>query len=116
MKLKYIFGRPALFAALAALALTVTSCVTRTYSADPSTGRTNVVYVPSAGFEQTVAAIRTAAPMVPAPFGELLAGVLTAITAAVATYAHQKTKHANSLKKDIAELKSNQATNNTTKS
>ena len=95
-----------LFASLIWLGVETAGCVTGRAVRNPDTGTTNVVYEPSTNFQQIMAAAQQITPAIPAPFGELAAGILTAVTAGVSVYAHQKNQHNNDLKTRLASAES----------
>jgi hypothetical protein len=91
----------------AAIILLLGGCVTTQHKLDPATGLTNTVFVPNPQFITAVESLKTVAPAVAGPWGELVAGLLTAITTGVTVYAYQKTQHLKNVKNDLKELKNN---------
>lgn len=74
-------------------------------------GNTEIHYVPSETYKRTVSAIQTVAPTVAGPWGEVVAGAMTVLSAGLAVYARTKSKH----NKQLAEIISAHTNNNATK-
>ena len=103
MKLKY-------FIAPLISCVIFVACVTQRHTVDPVTGTTNTLYVPDPRFVQAVETLKTATPAIPAPFGELAAGVLALITTGVGVYANMKNKQHKDAVVQIARLTNGAAT------